>query len=509
MLEDAATCNACLESPYGAILGTVELVDCVEESDDHTFAGPYGWVFARPRPLRKPIPARGTLRLWTNRLAITASARARFATGRTRDGARCRLVTYEDVRPWARSIRNRVVAREMPPWHIDRNIGIQEFKDDPSLNDAEIALVAQWVDNGAPRGDPADMPPPRVFPDTAAWQIGEPDLIVRYPTLPVPAEGPDVFGSTYSPLEIEQDRYIKAIQHRPVGEGSQRVVHHALSFVVDLDEQTQMPSASGHFLVEYASGKGAEVYPEDIGVLLQAGKKLKLDYHLHPVGEQIDAVVELGIVLFPEGEQPQHIRWSKQLGRHSADLDIPAGELVRQDGYTMFQKAAKILAFQPHMHTLGKYQCLELIYPTSGNQMRTEVVNCARFNYNWHLVYQYTEEAAPLVPAGTGTILHVISWHDLTQEEYEQAIEARKVQRGRPPPRDNSRCRRCVPSGGGGFSQSRSDCWWRVRQAPAHRSRSSPISRGSSATTRGRTCSRSFTAGPGTRTAATPCTTGT
>ncbi|MCY4601870.1 MAG: cytochrome c [Acidobacteria bacterium] len=377
------------------------------------------------------------------------------------------LVTYEDVRPWARSIRSRVVSREMPPWHIDRNIGIQQFEDDPSLSDAEIAMVAAWVDNGAPRGAPADMPPPRVFPDAAAWQIGEPDLIVKYPTIPVAAEGPDMFGSVYSPLELEEDRYIKAIQHRPVGEGSQRVVHHALSFVVDLDEQTQMPSASGHFLVEYAAGKGAEVFPEGIGVLLQAGKKLKLDYHLHPVGEQIDAVVELGIVLFPEGEQPEHIRWSKQLGRHSADLDIPAGELVRQDGYTMFQKAARILAFQPHMHTLGKYQCLELIYPTSGNQMRTETINCARFNYNWHLVYQYTDEAAPLVPAGT--ILHVISWHDnsdtnrvnpdpsnwvgngitrtidemafawigwhdLTQEEYEQAIEERKARRGQAQP---------------------------------------------------------------------------
>ena len=377
------------------------------------------------------------------------------------------LMTYEEVRPWARSIRSRVVSREMPPWHIDRNIGIQEFEDDPSLSDGEIAMVAAWVDNGAPRGDPADMPPPRVFPDAASWQIGEPDLIVRYPTVPVPAEGPDMFGSVYSPLEIEADRYIQAIQHRPVGEGSTRVVHHALSFVVDLEEDTQMPSASGHFLVEYASGKGAEVFPEGIGVLLQAGKKLKLDYHLHPVGEQIDAVVELGIVLFPEGEEPEHIRWSKQLGRHSTDLDIPAGEIVRQDGYTMLQKPAKILAFQPHMHTLGKYQCLELIYPTPGNQMRTEMINCARFNYNWHLVYQYTDEAAPLVPAGT--ILHVISWHDnsetnrvnpdpsnwvgngitrtidemafawigwhdLTQEQYEQAIEERKARRGQAQP---------------------------------------------------------------------------
>ena len=377
------------------------------------------------------------------------------------------LMTYEEVRPWARSIRSRVVSREMPPWHIDRNIGIQEFEDDPSLSDGEIAMVAAWVDNGAPRGDPADMPPPRVFPDAASWQIGEPDLIVRYPTVPVPAEGPDMFGSVYSPLEIEEDRYIQAIQHRPVGEGSTRVVHHALSFVVDLEEDTQMPSASGHFLVEYASGKGAEVFPEGIGVLLQAGKKLKLDYHLHPVGEQIDAVVELGIVLFPEGEEPEHIRWSKQLGRHATDLDIPAGEIVRQDGYTMLQKPAKILAFQPHMHTLGKYQCLELIYPTPGNQMRTEMINCARFNYNWHLVYQYTDEAAPLVPAGT--ILHVISWHDnsetnrvnpdpsnwvgngitrtidemafawigwhdLTQEQYEQAIEERKALRGQAQP---------------------------------------------------------------------------
>ena len=377
------------------------------------------------------------------------------------------LMTYEEVRPWARSIRSRVVSREMPPWHIDRNIGIQEFEDDPSLSDGEIAMVAAWVDNGAPRGDPADMPPPRVFPDAASWQIGEPDLIVRYPTVPVPAEGPDMFGSVYSPLEIEADRYIQAIQHRPVGEGSTRVVHHALSFVVDLEEDTQMPSASGHFLVEYASGKGAEVFPEGIGVLLQAGKKLKLDYHLHPVGEQIDAVVELGIVLFPEGEEPEHIRWSKQLGRHATDLDIPAGEIVRQDGYTMLQKPAKILAFQPHMHTLGKYQCLELIYPTPGNQMRTEMINCARFNYNWHLVYQYTDEAAPLVPAGT--ILHVISWHDnsetnrvnpdpsnwvgngitrtidemafawigwhdLTQEQYEQAIEERKALRGQAQP---------------------------------------------------------------------------
>ena len=322
------------------------------------------------------------------------------------------LVTYEEVRPWARSIKNRVVAREMPPWHIDRHIGIQQFKDNPSLSDEEITMVAQWVDNGSPRGDPADMPPLREFADAAAWQIGEPDLVIRYPALPVPAEGPDMFGAVYSPLELDKDRYIKAIQHRPVGDGSRQVIHHALSFAVDQDEFTQMPSVSGHFLMEYASGKNGEVYPEDSGVLLQAGKKMKLDYHLHPVGESVDAIMELGIIFHPEDLQPKHIRWSKQLGQHVTDIDVPAGTVVRRDGYTLMNKSARITAFQPHMHALGRYQCLELIYPTASTPMQTEVVSCAHFDYNWHLVYNYADDVAPLVPAGT--ILHIISWHDNT-----------------------------------------------------------------------------------------------
>ena len=107
------------------------------------------------------------------------------------------LVTYQEVRPWARAIKRRVVAREMPPWHIDKNIGIQAFKDDPSLSDAEIAAVAAWVDSGAPRGSLADMPPQAEFPDASEWQIGEPDLVVQYPAYLMPAEGSDLFGALY------------------------------------------------------------------------------------------------------------------------------------------------------------------------------------------------------------------------------------------------------------------------------------------------------------------------
>jgi hypothetical protein len=325
------------------------------------------------------------------------------------------LVTYDEARPWARSIKTRVSAREMPPWNIDRRIGIQKFKDDPSLSDEEIATIVNWVDGGAPMGNPADMPPPRQFADTTEWQIGKPDLVVRYPAHEVPKAGPDLFGSLYTNLDLKEDRYIRAIQTRPVGPGSRRVVHHALSYAVDPSEDTQSngddsASDGGQFLVEYASGKGAEIYPEDSGVLLQAGKRLKVDYHLHSVGQEVSAEIEVGIVLYPKGYTPKHVRWSKQLAQPTLDLDIPAGQVVRRDGYTILNSAARITAFQPHMHIRGKYQCLELIYPTGGSSAKTELVSCANFNYNWHLVYNYSDDAAPLVPKGT--ILHVISWHD-------------------------------------------------------------------------------------------------
>ena len=372
------------------------------------------------------------------------------------------LTTYAEVRPWARSIKNRVVAREMPPWHIDKNIGIQEFKDDISLTDEQIATIATWVDAGAPLGDPADIPQMPQFPNWSAWQIGEPDLVVRYPDYLVPAEGPDVFGSLYAQFDLEEDRYIKAIQTRPVDGRSRQVVHHALSYAVgqDYDDLTNDGTQDqGVFLVEYASGKGAEIYPEDTGKLLPANQKARVSYHLHSIGEEVQAGIELGIVFHPKDVVPAHIRWSKQLARHNTDLDIPAGEVVRQDGYERLNKAAKLTAFQPHMHILGRYQCLELIYPTT--PIRSEVVSCANFDYNWHLVYNYADDVAPIVPAGT--ILHTISWHDnteanranpdptnwtgnggrtidemgfawigwydLTEEEYAQELAARKARR--------------------------------------------------------------------------------
>jgi len=321
------------------------------------------------------------------------------------------LVSYREVRPWARSIKNKVETRTMPPWHLDRDLGIQDFKNNPSLTDQEIATIISWVDNGAPEGNPTDTPTPPQFAAADAWQIGEPDLVVRFPDYTVPAAGPDLFGELFTEIGLDEDRYITAIQTKPIGDSSRLVVHHALSYAMEQSEDGESMDR-GIFLVEYASGKQAEVYPPGSGLLLPGDTRARLSYHLHSIGEEIEAKVEIGINFLPKGTEPEHIRYSKQLGGSQGQtigvLDLPAGEISRSDGYTRFSKAARITMFQPHMHMLGTYQCIEFIYPTQ--PVKAETVNCADFDYNWHMNYNYADHAAPLVPAGT--ILHVTSWFD-------------------------------------------------------------------------------------------------
>ena len=88
-------------------------------------------------------------------------------------GAPMSLLTYEDVRPWARAIKQRTSLREMPPWFIEKNVGVQQFKEDISLSDEEIDTIARWVDGGAPLGNPADLPPARKFAASKCRSVEE------------------------------------------------------------------------------------------------------------------------------------------------------------------------------------------------------------------------------------------------------------------------------------------------------------------------------------------------
>src|SRR5262249_45183708 len=113
------------------------------------------------------------------------------------------LVTYDEVRPWARSIRQRVANREMPPWHLDKTVGFGKHRIDGSLGDEEIATVVRWRDGAAPQGNPADLPPALTFRSEADWFIGEPDLKVTTPNdFTMYANGPDWWIDQYADVEL-------------------------------------------------------------------------------------------------------------------------------------------------------------------------------------------------------------------------------------------------------------------------------------------------------------------
>jgi hypothetical protein len=312
------------------------------------------------------------------------------------------LLTYEDARPWARAIKTRVSQRQMPPWHVDRTIGIRKFKDDPSLSDDEVATISAWVDNGAPRGNPADMPKPRQFDDSDRWHIGKPDLIVSLPQEnTIEATSSDWWADFVADSGLAEDRYIKAVEAKPSA-GASRVVHHAVMYLVDPDNNNPM----GGVLNEYAVGKNGDMYPDGAGRLMKAGSKVRFNMHYHSVGETIKDRTSVGIVFYPKGYVPKH-QMQTVLAPNQDDLDIPAGaDNVRSDAYFKLDRNARLTAFMPHMHNRGKRQCLEAIYPN----MVVEQFNCVNYDFQWQIVYNYADDVAPLLPAGT--ILHVTSWHD-------------------------------------------------------------------------------------------------
>ena len=323
------------------------------------------------------------------------------------------LLTYKDSRPWARSIKEKVVRRQMPPWHIDRNVGVNKFKDDPSLSDAEIATISKWVDAGAPEGDSADMPPARQFSDLDKWHIGKPDLIVSMPKpYKLKAQGQDEYYDIDVDPHFTEDMYVSAIETKP--DSGFKVVHHADTNLVEDPEDDPI----GLFLNEYAVGKNADIFPANSGRLIKAGSKLHFNLHLHPNGEVTPVSVSVGFKIIPKGSTPEHVAFTQHMG-DVADLDIPAGQVARSDGYFRLPKAAVLSAFQPHFHTRGKAMCMEAIYPdirpdsARPGPARSETLSCVSdYQFGWSISYPYSEEVAPLLPAGT--IIHVTTWHDNT-----------------------------------------------------------------------------------------------
>ena len=293
------------------------------------------------------------------------------------------LRTYDEVRPWAKSIAKAVANRDMPPWDADPGFG--PFTNDISLSEEEIELVTKWVENGAPRGDgtePAYEHPAK----EGEWKLGEPDWVYEFDSYDVPADGPDHFKVIPIETGWEEDKWISAIEVLP---GDSSVVHHFILWRAHEDGQNQ-----DAWLTGWAAGAPPAEFPETTARLLPAGRNLLGDFHYHPSGDAATDKTRIG-VHFADPEQIE--KEYTNLWILNASFEIPAGD----DNYGakasyVFPQDVKVFSLAPHMHYRGKDMKYTAYFPDGTNR---ELLSVSRYDFNWQTGYDFAEPVD--IPAGT------------------------------------------------------------------------------------------------------------
>lgn len=322
------------------------------------------------------------------------------------------LMTYQEVRRYSRRIRDLVAAREMPPYHYDTDVGIQELEGDWRLSNEDIHTIVSWVDQGSPEGNPADLPAPISYPDLAEWRLaadfGQPDVVIKSSPWDIPADGQDYWWRPDVPTGITEDRCIKAIETKPsvAAHGS---THHANSQFLVQNEQGEWEVTAR--LSEFAFGKLGEVVPTDACRIAPANSRVRWDIHYYPDGNAVaDDQVSVGIwyhdeTFDREASYPQDLR---SYSLEGGDFDIPPGGKLMTQGFQSFDHPVRIDSWQPHLHLRGVAMSLEVFYPETGKR---EVISMAsNWNAGWNLSHIYADGHQPLIPAGA--VLVLTGWYD-------------------------------------------------------------------------------------------------
>ena len=343
------------------------------------------------------------------------------------------LLTYDEARPWARSIRAKVESRQMPPWFADPKHG--QFANDRSLSTRDIETLAKWADGGAPQGDPADAPPPVAWP-ADGWQI-KPDIVVKGPEFRVPAHTPQdvVEWVTYViPSGFTRDTWITSLEIKP----SVMAVTHHICFTFQRhrpgtkyyeanwsesprdpegaalkDSIAKLPAPpppsgagiGGGFNC-YVPGRAADDYrPFHAGKLVPANSDLAIQVHYTPVGREF---VDRPLIGFTVSDTPPEKRWmSYGIVGGGPDFAIPPNEgNYKSPTFDLeFTRDVELVEMMPHMHLRGKDMTYHLIYPDGRDEIALSV---PKYDFNWQLLYQ---PAKPIrVPKGTR--LHVDAHYD-------------------------------------------------------------------------------------------------
>ncbi len=358
------------------------------------------------------------------------------------------LLSYEDARPWAKAIRAKVIAREMPPWGANPEHTLP-MRNDRSLTPQQIDTIVAWVDGGALRGDDADLPPPPMFVE--GWTFGrEPDYVIEMPTeFEVPAQGELPVQNFYSKVPWDEDVFAEVVELRP---GNRELVHHAGIYFADLphgatlDEHgrlvrpdnpedsnaTNAAAARGDAglpgsskLLSFVPGRGVDAHRPDIGKRIPAGKYISWQMHYNPIGRVATDRSRLGIwlnkvpvtheVLIRQAGDPlATTTGAVPLYRAEGEEVVPTVDEDgrrrrgrtpnippyvshwRLTGITPVTEDITLYAMSPHMHLRGKSLKWVVTYPDGRDVTILDVPN---FDFNWQINYELAE---PLnVPAGS------------------------------------------------------------------------------------------------------------
>lgn len=332
------------------------------------------------------------------------------------------LISYKEVRPWAKSIREKVATKEMPPWHPDPHYG--QWENDRRLSQTEIDTIVAWVDSGAAEGNPKDLPP---MPKLASgWQIGEPDLILQMPTeFTVPAEGSVPYQYFTVPTSFKEDRYIQALEARA---GNLSVVHHAVIYVREPGQPAPERGRRGQqkfnigdgILGALSPGMTPFIAKPGEAKLIKAGSQLIFQMHYTPNGKESKDRSMVGLIF---AKQPvDKIITTK--AAFDIKFAIPPGATNHEVKATYeFEEDSHIISLMPHMHLRGKDITYRAIYPDGRSEI---LLSVPKYNFNWQ-VYYYPKKA---IAVPKGTVIEAVAHYDNSTNNPQNPDPTREVRFG-------------------------------------------------------------------------------
>lgn len=307
------------------------------------------------------------------------------------------LVTFEDARPYARAMKQRVVARQMPPWNADPAFG--HFKNDPRLDERQVDTIARWADGGAPKGDDKNLPALPVMVD--GWTIGTPDMVFRMQEpFAIPANGAVEYQYVRIPVNLPEDRWIKAIEIKP---GARAQVHHVIAYT----QESGKPVSQGGVLGPNNIGgvtpnKPGVIFGPGIARLLRGHHDIVLQMHYTTNGTVASDLTEVGVIFAKEPPVKQ------AAGGLAINLRfvIPPGEGNHEvRAVSLLARDTLLTSMTPHMHVRGKDMTYIARYPDGRSETLLAV---PKYDFNWQITYELAEPK--LLPGGTR--LEVIAHFD-------------------------------------------------------------------------------------------------